>query len=240
MELVSWQIAELQSLISCVDLEIGGEWKTIELEPQHYYSCCENLNIVVHHSYKDTRGVNRKARLMTLRPDFDGYLMCSFKNKAIRFHRLKAMIFLPEYTEDLEVNHKDGNKQNNAVCNLEMVSHHENILHFYNDPQVKALKDARIQHQKDFITTPLGKEQQAKRAMRMKSDEVRQKHSNAMKSYYSSQVNREKTSKALKDVCKSDTRRKQMSDAMKRKWQDPIFRRNMLESRSNLPKEVQA
>ena len=41
-------------------------------------------------------------------------------------HRLVAMEFLDDFDPDLEVNHKDKNKRNNAVSNLEMVTGSEN------------------------------------------------------------------------------------------------------------------
>lgn len=44
-------------------------------------------------------------------------------------HRLIAQTFLPDFSPTLSVNHRDTNKQNNAVENLEMVSHQENMDH---------------------------------------------------------------------------------------------------------------
>lgn len=45
-------------------------------------------------------------------------------------HRLVAIHYLSlDPTTDLEVNHKDGNRHNNRVDNLEVVTHQENIDH---------------------------------------------------------------------------------------------------------------
>lgn len=41
-------------------------------------------------------------------------------------HRLVAMMFLPNYSEMLQVNHIDKNKKNNNLDNLEMVTDSEN------------------------------------------------------------------------------------------------------------------
>ena len=46
-------------------------------------------------------------------------------------HRLVAYHFCEGYKEELVVNHKDGNKQNNHYLNLEWVTKPENDLHAY-------------------------------------------------------------------------------------------------------------
>lgn len=47
----------------------------------------------------------------------------------IYIHRLIASVFLPADPDRPQVNHKDGNKQNNAVSNLEWCSCAENLTH---------------------------------------------------------------------------------------------------------------
>jgi len=53
------------------------------------------------------------------------------KNRYTRMHRLVAEAFLPKINsgEFLEINHKDGNKQNTHVCNLEWVTKSQNVRH---------------------------------------------------------------------------------------------------------------
>lgn len=54
------------------------------------------------------------------------------KRKVVSLHRLVAAAFLEDYSEDLQVNHKDNDKTNNHVSNLEMVTPLENMRHAYN------------------------------------------------------------------------------------------------------------
>lgn len=51
--------------------------------------------------------------------------------KGVPVHRLVAEEFLDTWNPNLQVNHKDGNKQNNCVSNIEMVTPSENLIHSY-------------------------------------------------------------------------------------------------------------
>jgi len=61
-----------------------------------------------------------------------GYLIGRVDRKDRYLHRLVAAAFIKNPENKPEVNHKDGNKKNNNVSNLEWVTSSENKKHAYN------------------------------------------------------------------------------------------------------------
>ena len=62
----------------------------------------------------------------------DGYIYVTLHGKQYPVHRLVGKLFhYDNYSDDLVINHKDGNKQNNFAINLEWVTQSENVKHSY-------------------------------------------------------------------------------------------------------------
>jgi len=79
--------------------------------------------------------LGRVRRLTVLKTShkYDKYLKVDLskesKVKTFRIHKLVANAFLNKINNDLVVNHKDGNKRNNRLDNLEYVTQSENVKH---------------------------------------------------------------------------------------------------------------
>lgn len=97
----------------------------------------------------DKGRVRSKRGVLKTRLNRGGYFiltLCKQNHKYTKKpHRLVAEAFLPHVQENREVNHKDGDKQNNEVDNLEWVSRSENIKHAYSKGLMdkKGIKNCR-------------------------------------------------------------------------------------------------
>lgn len=65
------------------------------------------------------------------RKDGAGYLYVRFQKKNVSAHRIVFAKFNGFLRSDKVVNHKDGNKTNNNVLNLELISESQNQIHSY-------------------------------------------------------------------------------------------------------------
>ena len=107
------------------------EWRVIEDFPDYAVS---NLGRVKR--AKDNARGNVKAGIM-LRQNLkrNGYLQVTLTNgqttKSMGVHRIVLFSFHGLPINGQQANHKDGNKQNNSISNLEWVSPSENRFHSY-------------------------------------------------------------------------------------------------------------
>ena len=67
------------------------------------------------------------------------YVSLTINKKQIKcsIHRLVAKAFIENIENKKEVNHKDWNKQNNKIDNLEWCTHKENINHYHKFIKIK-------------------------------------------------------------------------------------------------------
>lgn len=74
---------------------------------------------------------------MKLQTNISGYMWIQFSVNSVKknyyIHQLVASHFIPNPDGKQFVNHKDGNKTNNKVENLEWVTQSENTQHYYNE-----------------------------------------------------------------------------------------------------------
>ena len=74
-----------------------------------------------------------RNKFLTFSSDKDGYLRIGISNnnieKHFRIHRLVGLTFIPNLDNKPCINHIDGNKSNNNVCNLEWNTIAENNKH---------------------------------------------------------------------------------------------------------------
>lgn len=80
---------------------------------------------------KAGRDYLKKMPGRVLRPgNCRGYLIVNLHpTGTVTVHRLVALAFVSGFAAGLEVNHKDGNKKNNAASNLEWVTRQGNQVH---------------------------------------------------------------------------------------------------------------
>lgn len=94
----------------------------------------ENDGVVIYNNYivfKTGDVFNLHGVKLVGMVDRCGYHEVILNGKQYRVHRLVAEAFIPNPNNLPCVNHKDGNKQNNSVDNLEWVTYSENTIHSF-------------------------------------------------------------------------------------------------------------
>lgn len=112
------------------------KWKPVK-EFEKYYEVSDFGNVRSLNRISNAKNGSkqiRKGRILSAATNAQGYkqvrLVSKSQSKNMLVHRLVMMAFKPE-KEKLQVNHIDGNKENNHIDNLEWTTAKENIHHAY-------------------------------------------------------------------------------------------------------------
>ena len=123
-----------------------------------------------HSGFKATRDgqiIGKRGKPLIGRVDRCGYravlLSENGKTKSYLVHRLILSTFEPiENEENFDVNHKDGNKLNNNVSNLEWCTRSENVKHSYRNGLQKNVSNRygsfRVLNERDLSIIKSAKE----------------------------------------------------------------------------------
>ena len=115
------------------------QWKVIKDFPKYAISNYGNIKSLYWQNNVNGKLYPREKLLTPIKKK-NGYLKVNLHNdehkgrgKGCEFliHRLVAEAFLENPKNLSEINHKDGNKENNKVSNLEWCTRRENVLHSY-------------------------------------------------------------------------------------------------------------
>lgn len=100
------------------------------------------------------------GKMLSPQMDKDGYnritMQQNGKSKALMVHRIVAITFIKNTENYSQINHKDGNKQNNHVDNLEWCTNTFNQRHAWNnDLKTVRLTTNQVSEIKRFIINGL-------------------------------------------------------------------------------------
>ena len=115
----------------------------------------KNYKIIIGHEnyliYNDGRVFSKKTnKFLKSIPNNKGYHKIKIDKKTFSIHRLVAEYFIPNPLKLSQVNHKDGNKNNNNYINLEWCTNSENMKHAFEN-NLNSISKERIEKAKKKI-----------------------------------------------------------------------------------------
>ena len=116
------------------ELSVCEIWKTLSINSRYQVSSLGNIRRIKHIRFYSQLGIKRerkiKEKILSPRKHTNGYSRVSIQRKDYYVHRLVAYEFIGDI-KGKEVNHKNSKKNDNRLCNLEIVTRSENVQHSY-------------------------------------------------------------------------------------------------------------
>lgn len=184
----------------------------------------------------------KSHRLLKSHSDSAGYLLVSIHSDAgeykdKRVHRLVAEAFLPNWNPEWPwtVNHINGIKYDNRLCNLEMLTTQDNNKHYQTaecfKESRKAARAAASAKLKEKCADPEYAAQMSDRMKEVwKDSEMRKMYIDCLYERQSHSENRKQVSDKLKQICTDPEYRRRMSERQKQNWNDPKYREAIMNS----------
>lgn len=118
----------------------------------------------------------------------NGYVKCSLRiNNQTKNYLLHNLVFFSFYPQNLQknfvINHKDGNKQNNCLQNLEYISVQNNVLHRKYQLQSKSIKGCFQYDLNDNLIQSYPSMSQAAKTLNINVSGISQACNNKIKTY---------------------------------------------------------
>lgn len=141
-EIKDWSFAMLQNVMQSTErkhygslAELNEEWEDAPEEEWQDVLGFEELYQVS--SFGNVRTIKKGEAEMSQQENRNGYMTVHLRDKGVErramVHRLVAEAFIPNPNGFRDVNHKNGDKSDNRVENLEWASHSDNMAHSFRE-----------------------------------------------------------------------------------------------------------